>query len=283
MPAHPTSAPGARPDQAPQAIPLSWWLVALALVVAGALLHGSPWNQAALLWGNSPGRLPDDVWAGLTLLAFGWAALILVAAADRGVEGGRAVLLAFLLGGGLSQVLKAWFGQPRPGLVLPEGALHFIGNPVLHSPSMPSGHALAAFSIATLWVCLLRRDGRSRWLQALAWALGAAMAFSRVAVGAHWPADVLVGAGLGLAIAALCWQLQARWLRHGGWMSVWVPLVAVELLGALAAFTAREGYPQVQVLQWALGLTALASAGWRLATHLGQRRYLPMTADSGTR
>ena len=271
MPAPSKPAPSACPGQAPQVIPLSWWLVALILVVAGALLHGSPWNQSAMLWGNGLGLLPDTVWAGLTLLAFGWSALILVSAADRGAEGGRAVLLAFLLGGGLAQLLKLSFSQPRPGLVLPEGALHFIGSPVLNSPSMPSGHALAAFSIATLWVCLLRRDGRPFWLQALAWALGAAMACSRVAVGAHWPADLLVGAGLGLAVAALCWQLQARWLRQGGWMSAGVPL-AVELLGALAAFTAREGYPQVQALQWALGLAALASAGWRLATCLGQRR-----------
>ena len=271
MPAPSKPAPSARPGRAAQAVPRHWWGLALALMLAGALLQGSPWNQAAMLWGNGLGLLPDTVWAGLTLLAFGWSALILVAGADRGAEGGRAVLLAFLLGGGLAQVLKTWFAQPRPGLVLPEGALHFIGSPVLGSPAMPSGHALAAFSIATLWVCLLRRDGRPQWLQALAWALGAAMAFSRVAVGAHWPADILVGAGLGIAVAALCWQLQSGWLRQGGWMSLWIPL-AVELLGALAAFTAREGYPEVQALQWALGLAALASAGWRLASHLGQRR-----------
>ncbi|MEN9905148.1 MAG: hypothetical protein RLZZ555_1713 [Pseudomonadota bacterium] len=270
MPAPLKPVPSTRHDQAPRAIPRSWWLVALALMLAGALLHGSPWNQAAMLWLNGAGLLPDLAWAGLTLLAFGWAALVLVSVADRRPEGSRAVLLAFLLGGGLAQLLKAWFAQPRPGLVLPEGALHFIGSPVLGSPSMPSGHAVAALSIATLWVCLLRRDGKPLWLQALAWALGAAMAASRVAVGAHWPADILVGAGLGLAVAALCWQLQARWLRQGFWMSVWLAL-AVDLLGALATFTAREGYPQVEPLQWVIGLAALASAGWRLARHLGER------------
>lgn len=264
MPAPSKPAPSACPGRAAQAVPRPWWGIALALVLAGAWLQGSHWNQAAMLWGNHPGLLPDWVWAGLTLLAFGWAALILVAAADRGAEGGRAVLLALLLGSGLAQALKLGFALPRPGLVLPEGALHFIGSPVLDSPSMPSGHALVALSNAALWVCLLRRDGRPLWLQALAWALGAVMALSRVVVGAHWPADILVGAGLGIAVGALCWQLQARWLRQGVWMSAGIPL-AIELLGALAAFTAGADYPEVQILQQALGLVALASAGWRLA------------------
>ena len=271
MPAPLNPAPSASTGPAPRDLPASGLPVALMLIALGALLNGSATERALMLWGNGLGLLPDPVWAGLTLLAFGWSALILVTVADRGVQGGRAVLLAFALGGGLAQVLKQLFAQPRPGLVLPEGALHFIGSPVLGSPAMPSGHALAALSIATLWVCLLRQAGQPRWLQALAWTLGAAMAFSRIAVGAHWPSDVLVGSGLGLAVGALAWQIQERWLRRGLWMSVWLP-ATVELLAALAAFTAREGYPQAQALQWLLALVALASAGNRLGSHWARRR-----------
>ncbi len=271
MPAPSNPAPRASTGPAPRALPAGWPPVALALIALGAWLNGSATERTLMLWGNGLGLLPDTVWAGLTLLAFGWSALILVAVADRGVQGSRAVLLAFALGGGFAQLLKQLFAQQRPGLVLPEGALHFIGSPVLGSPSMPSGHALAALSIATLWVCLLRQAGRPRWLQALAWTLGAAMACSRIAVGAHWPSDVLVGSGLGIAVAALAWRLQSRWLRGGIWMSIWLP-VAVELLAALAALTAREGYPQVQALQWLLAATALASAGNRLGSHWARRR-----------
>jgi membrane-associated phospholipid phosphatase len=271
MPASSNPAPGASTGPAPRDPPARWLLVALVLIALGAWLNGSATERALMLWGNGLGLLPDPVWAGLTLLAFGWSALILVSVADRGVQGSRAVLLAFVLGGGLAQGLKQLFAQPRPGLVLPEGALHFIGSPVLGSPAMPSGHALAALSIATLWVCLLRQAGRSRGLQALAWTFGAAMACSRIAVGAHWPSDVLVGSGLGLVVATLAWQWQGRWLRRGLWMSVWLP-VTVELLAALAALTAREGYPQVQALQWLLAATALASAGHRLGSHWARRR-----------
>lgn len=259
------------PGRAPRAIPPTWLLSALVLVLLGVLVQATPLNRAWMLWAHGLALLPDVIWAGLTLLAFGWSALILVSAADRGVQGGRAVLLGFLLGGLLAQVLKVLLAMPRPGLVLPAGALHFIGNPVLNSGSMPSGHALAAFTIGSLWVCLLRQRGASPWLEATAWAMAALMAGSRIAVGAHWPSDVLVGSGLGLAIGWLSWQAQARWLRRGGWMSPGIPL-AVELLAAFAAFTAREGYPQVLGLQWLLGAVALASAGWRLFGCWSQRQ-----------
>ncbi len=271
---HPKPATPSPGGSAPQPIPPSWLPVALGLVLAGALLQFTPLNRDWMVWAHSLSLLPDTFWAAMTLLAFGWSALILVSVADRGAQGGRAVLLAFVLGGGLAQLLKPWFALPRPGLVLPEGLLHFIGSPVLSSGSMPSGHALAAFSIGSLWVCLLRQRGHHPALEWLAWALAALMAGSRIAVGAHWPADVLVGSGLGLAAGWLAWQLQARWLRHGFWMSHWVPLL-VELLAAFAAFSAREGYPEVQALQWLLGVVALLSAGWRLAGRLQDRRSAP--------
>ncbi len=263
MPDHPNPATPSRGGSAPQPIPPSWLLSALGLVLAGALVQFTSLNRDWMVWAHGLALLPDVFWAALTLLAFGWSALILVSVADRGTQGGRAVLLAFLLGGGLAQILKLWFALPRPGLVLPEGVLHFIGSPVLNSGSMPSGHALAAFSIGSLWVCLLRQRGRRPGLELLAWTLATLMAGSRIAVGAHWPADVLVGSGLGLATGWLAWRLQARWLRRGFWMSHWLPLL-VELLGAFAAFSAREGYPQVQMLQWLLGAVALLSAGRRL-------------------
>lgn len=240
------------------------WGVVVALLLTGVLLNHSAWNESLLRWFNGLQLFSDGLWASLTLLAFGWAVLILVSITDRGVEAGRAVLLAFIIGGGLGQILKAVFQHPRPGLLITDGSLHFIGNPVLNSPSMPSGHALAALSAATLWVCLLRRAGQPAWLQTLAWGLGALMATSRMAVGAHWPADVLVGAGLGMAAAAACWQLQARYCRQGLAMSRWLPM-GVELLAAYMAFTAQEGYPQVQMLQWGLGWLALLSAAWRFS------------------
>ena len=222
---HPKPATPSPGGSAPQPIPPSWLPVALGLVLAGALLQFTPLNRDWMVWAHSLSLLPDTFWAAMTLLAFGWSALILVSVADRGVQGARAVLLAFVLGGGLAQLLKVAFAQPRPGLVLPEGVLHFIGSPVLNSGSMPSGHALAAFAIGSLWVCLLRQRGHHPVLELLAWTLAALMAGSRIAVGAHWPADVLVGSGLGLATGWLAGCAAASGSRTGCrcWSSCWPP------------------------------------------------------------
>jgi hypothetical protein len=70
-----------------------------------------------------------------------------------------------------------------------------IGTPLLNHASMPSGHALTAGAVATVLAAALGLRG---WRVLLPFVLAVAVALSRIAVGAHWPADVLAGAGLGL-------------------------------------------------------------------------------------
>jgi len=64
--------------------------------------------------------------------------------------------------------------------------------------SFPSGHALMAFSVATVFS---RRYREHRWVPYLAYAAASAIAFSRVTTGAHFPSDVFVGSALGFVIA----------------------------------------------------------------------------------
>jgi hypothetical protein len=64
--------------------------------------------------------------------------------------------------------------------------------------SFPSGHAMMAFSVATVFA---RRYKEHRWVPYLAYAAASAIAFSRVTTGAHFPADVFVGSALGFVIA----------------------------------------------------------------------------------
>lgn len=75
-----------------------------------------------------------------------------------------------------------------------------VARQLLRAPvttSFPSGHAASAAAFATA-VAL-----EAPWLGAAALPVAAAVAGSRVYTGVHYPSDVLVGAGLGAAMAAL--------------------------------------------------------------------------------
>jgi hypothetical protein len=64
--------------------------------------------------------------------------------------------------------------------------------------SFPSGHTIAAFSIATVFA---KRYPNPRWHVWLAYGLATFVGFSRVSLQSHFPSDVFAGAALGYAIA----------------------------------------------------------------------------------
>jgi membrane-associated phospholipid phosphatase len=64
--------------------------------------------------------------------------------------------------------------------------------------SFPSGHTIAAFSIATV---VARRYGNHRWVPYVAYGSAALVGFSRLTLSAHFPSDVFVGAALGYSIS----------------------------------------------------------------------------------
>jgi membrane-associated phospholipid phosphatase len=222
--------------------------------------------------------LPEAVWANLTLLGFGWVILIVAGIFDRrDGQGMLAALLALVAGGICVQLIKAAFGVARPAAAMGLGDITVIGVPVLHSGSMPSGHAAAAGATATLLVLLLQQRQRlNRWrLVAVAVFFGL-VAGSRVAVGAHWPADVLVGSGLGMLCGALSWLLAGRWLTRVSQPATasaasttrlrhrWLWMCTGDLLAAALCLGENTGYPQALMLQQALGVLAIVSAMLRL-------------------
>ena len=113
-----------------------------------------------------------------------------------------AMVLSVMLGGGLVNVAKVIIDRPRP----PE---YFASRDVeVHTPgrlpssrSFPSGHTQTAFGTATYLSCLYPALSPVFFLLALA------VGISRIALGVHFPLDVLVGAMVGSGIALLGYRL----------------------------------------------------------------------------
>ena len=96
--------------------------------------------------------------------------------------------------------IKDLVGRPRPFVTSPEPEPLILG---VVGDSFPSGHATTAFAGAAT----LSRFLPGRW--PVLFALAVAVAFSRVYVGVHFPADVLAGAALGLVTATALRMLAA--------------------------------------------------------------------------
>ena len=95
----------------------------------------------------------------------------------------------------LERVAKLLVHRQRPGTTVPDAILRGVPHGGL---SFTSGHAIITFAIAGLLVLVLPR----RW-GVVALVLAACNAVARVYLGAHNPLDVVGGAAIGLAIAAV--------------------------------------------------------------------------------
>lgn len=107
-----------------------------------------------------------------------------------------ALAAATLLKIWLESVAKMLVQRGRPAETVPDVILR--GNSAAHGLSFPSGHAMVIFAITALVYPYLKG-----WLKVLPWALAAAVCLSRMYLGAHFPLDVVAGAGLGMFIGGV--------------------------------------------------------------------------------
>lgn len=113
----------------------------------------------------------------------------------------RATVAAVLSAGlalAIGKVISELVDRARPFVADPHGVHLF--SPHAADPGFPSDHATAAFAVAV--AIMLRKRG---WGVA-ALVAAAIVSIGRVALGFHYPSDVLAGAMLGAAAALALWS-----------------------------------------------------------------------------
>jgi len=162
------------------------------------------WNNAARLGTALADHAWLPVYLGLALtVALRWSRILPVRSVLVYAWGNGLLFLA------IYGLLKPMADFPRPLSVLGPQAVHVLGDPkFVHS--FPSGHAaFAAVLAASFSFSVPRPWGLLLWLFAL-W-----VCWARIAVGAHFPADVIGGALVGTLCALAAQGLTRLWVRGG--------------------------------------------------------------------
>ncbi|WP_119394518.1 phosphatase PAP2 family protein [Salinibius halmophilus] len=230
--------------------------IAIAAIVLGQLLRIDWINTWLFYLINTPASLlPSALLDVLTLL--GDSATHVLFIAWIGVYKPKILLPALIFAIVsllLTDLLKSWFDVARPAFALGSNNI-FINGPTLLAGAFPSGHSISTAGMA---VFLLRYVQASRALLAVA----GVVIVSRVMVGAHWPADVVVGAGIGALVALLAIRLGEQ-IKLTKQVSYWLPL-AIHWLFIGCSFLIL-GVSHAEVDTWlATNLLILMLISWGL-------------------
>ena len=230
------------------------------VIAAFALQAGSQdANRSLFIHANSfLQTLPMWIWAALSALGSSLGALALFAPTLRlRPRWSAAMLLGMPFSWLYSQGFKWALDVPRPPQVLDSTTFHFVGT-LPPDPAFPSGHATTAFCLAAV-IALLPSKSHRAILAPAAIALAVAVALARIALGLHWPLDVLAGAAGGWLCGVLGVTLSNHfrfWERKQGIRAM------AAILGSLSLVLAFQdpGYAPARLFQWLLALWGITGA-----------------------
>ena len=165
-------------------------------------------------------------------LPFLVAALIVFWCVDK--RQGYYVLSVGFLGTLTNQFMKLWFRIPRPWVLDPEFTILEQAREAATGYSFPSGHTQN--SVGTFGA--LAVTNKNKWVRGICLALVILVPFSRMYVGVHTPADVLVAAAMAIVFLAVLYPIIYK--NDGKNIPV---LLAVMTLLAVAFLLFVELYP----------------------------------------
>ncbi|MDR2015088.1 MAG: phosphatase PAP2 family protein [Azoarcus sp.] len=244
---------------------------------AGIILATDTNKDLFLAWNAAAQWLSPFLWAGITNLGNTFGAFCLLAPTlAKHPRWTAAALLTVPSAGLFTHAIKRLADLPRPAAILPPETFHIIDSTLL-GRSFPSGHSVTAFAAAGILVFCSRR--RLAWL-----VLPVAMlvAFSRIAVGAHWPLDLFAGAAGGWATAALGCALSARWRfwenAHGQRI-----LAGTVFFCALMFVFEQTGYPRGDWMQYLLCAIGLLGALYAMCRPAALRKQSSPSGQEGSK
>jgi membrane-associated phospholipid phosphatase len=120
----------------------------------------------------------------------------------------------------VSYLLKIGFAVPRPAAMFDNDSFVIIGETLVGSTSLPSGHSITTFTVITLLLfAWMPKALKFKIIWSLFMlVLGLVIVLSRVGVGAHYPLDVLIGSILGYSSTLICIVLHNK-VNWWGWMA----------------------------------------------------------------
>jgi len=233
-----------------------YWLVPVIGAVVLALIAISGINQTLFMFLNSVLNFNNEsLWLNITLLGdAGITAVLVLPLLGRRTDIVWAAIIAGIITAVIVNVGKVYFAVPRPPAVLDLNSFNQLGN-MFTVKSFPSGHTAAAFTVAAVVILSIKQLPVKIIILIAAILVG----ISRIAIGAHWPMDVLAGAIIGWLPSIIAVMLAQKKILHNR-IAIIFPVVLLVSTVYYLVFVHQSGDIEARYLEIAIPIICLMLA-----------------------